>query len=220
MSLQAHVVTRLDGFTLDVSLDVPDGEVVAVLGPNGAGKTTLLRALAGLLPLTGGQVTLNGEVLEDTSSGHYVPTHQRHVGFVFQDLLLFDRMSVLENVAFGLRARGVDRRTARQQATDWLDRLDIAPLAKRRPRDLSRGQAQKVALARALATEPRLLLLDEPLASVDIDARESLRQELKTHLSSTPGVRLLVTHDPTDAEALATHTVTLSHGRSVSDCPP
>ena len=213
MSLHAHVVVHLNGFTLDVSLDVNHGEVVAVLGPNGAGKTTLLRGLAGLLPLAdGSRIELDGEVLADPATGRFVPPHQRKVGFVFQDLLLFDHMTALDNVAFGLRSRGRDRSAARRRAMDWLDRVGVASHASSRPHELSRGQSQRVALARALVTEPRLLLLDEPLASVDVEARASLRTELRDHLATTPAVQILVTHDPVDATSLATHTLTLAHG--------
>jgi molybdate transport system ATP-binding protein len=213
MSLRARVASRLDGFELELEIEAEDGEVVAVVGPNGAGKTTLLRSLAGLIPLRdGSRVTLDGEVLDDPGAGRYVPTHRRPVGFVFQDLLLFDHMSVVDNVAFGLHSRGVARRVAHERAVEWLDRVGLADHRARKPRALSHGQKQRVALARALVTEPRLLLLDEPLASVDVESRVALREELRKYLAEVDGVRLLVTHDPADAAALADRVVALIDG--------
>jgi molybdate transport system ATP-binding protein len=216
--LSARLGVQLDGFALDVELGAAPGEVVAVVGANGAGKTTLLRAVAGLLPLRApAWVALDGEVLDDPASGRHVPTHRRHTGFVFQDLLLFEHLDARDNVAFGLRRHGVGRREARARALEWLERLGIAERAAARPRQLSRGQAQRVALARALVTEPRLLLLDEPLAAVDVAARIQVRDELRRHLDTVDGVRLLVTHDPADAEALAHRMLRLDRGRIVDE---
>jgi molybdate transport system ATP-binding protein len=132
---------------------------------------------------------------------------------VFQDYLLFPRMSVLDNVAFGLRARGVGQAEARDRAHGWLRRLDIDAQAPARPRTLSGGQAQRVALARALATDPRLLLLDEPLAALDAGARLQVRTELRRHLATFAGARLLITHDPVDALVLADRLVIVESGR-------
>jgi molybdate transport system ATP-binding protein len=132
---------------------------------------------------------------------------------VFQDFLLFPNLSALENVAFGLRARGVARHEARARAAAWLGRVGLSDHANHRPRALSGGQAQRVALARALATEPRLLLLDEPLAALDAGTRGEVRRELRHHLAEHDGIRLLVTHDPVDAYALADRVVILEAGR-------
>jgi molybdate transport system ATP-binding protein len=134
---------------------------------------------------------------------------------VFQDLFLFPQISVLENVAFGLRARGVGTAEARQRARGWLERLDLSGLAASRPHALSGGQAQRVALARALITEPRLLLLDEPLASVDVSARVELRRTLRSQLGNHDRVQVLVTHDPLEAAALGQTVVILEAGRVV-----
>lgn len=220
MSLEAHVSVTLGALDLDVALEVATGEVVAVVGPNGAGKTTLLRALAGLVPLAGGRVVLDGAVLEDPSTGAWVPTEQRPIGYVFQDYLLFPHLSVLENVAFGLRCRGTDRRGARTTAQSWLERLDLADHAGDRPGALSGGQAQRVALARALATRPRLLLLDEPLAALDAATRLDVRAHLRRHLSTFDGARLLVTHDPVEAMVLADRLVVVEAGRVVQTGTP
>jgi molybdate transport system ATP-binding protein len=213
MSLEAEVGLALGRLQLEAELAVGTGELVVLLGPNGAGKTTLLRALAGLLALDRGRVVLDGAVLEDTATGTWVPTERRPIGFVFQDYLLFPHLSALENVAFGLRSRGVGRAEARRRAGAWLERVGLAGHAGARPRALSGGQAQRVALARALVSEPRLLLLDEPLAALDAATRAEVRRDLRRHLAGFDGTRLLVTHDPLEAMALADRLVVLEGGR-------
>jgi molybdate transport system ATP-binding protein len=214
MSLRAHVGVELGSLDLSAGITAGEGDTVAVLGPNGAGKTTLLRALAGLLAVDRGRIELDGTVLDD-GDRIFLPPERRPVGVVFQDHLLFPHLSVLENVAFGLRSRGVPRRHARERATAALEQVGLSDRAAVKPRELSGGQAQRVALARALATEPRLLLLDEPLAALDQSARGAVRRDLRRRLSGFPGVRVLVTHDPLDAAALADQLVILEHGRVV-----
>jgi molybdate transport system ATP-binding protein len=213
--LSAEVTRRIGPLALEVALEVAPGETVAVLGPNGAGKTTLFRCLAGLLTLDAGHVTLDGVLLDDPGTRRFVPPERRRIGVVFQDYLLFPHLSALENVAFGLRARGVHRRDARTRARAWLDRVGLADHARHRPRALSGGQAQRVALARALATEPHLLLLDEPLAALDAGTRGAVRRDLRRHLDGFAGVTVLVTHDPIDAYALADRVVVVEQGRVV-----
>ena len=211
--LDATVEMFRGSLHLDVSLSVGMGSVVALLGPNGAGKSSLLYALAGLEPLAGGSVVLAGETLEDASRRIRLAPEQRPIGVVFQDYLLFPHMSVLENVAFGLRSRGVHRHEARTRAQAWLERVGLGDRGGSRPSTLSGGQAQRVALARALAYEPRLLLLDEPLAALDASTRVEIRRELRRHLESFHGVRLLVTHDPLEAIALADELIVMEAGR-------
>ena len=215
MSLDARVTRTLGTFTLDAHVTVKGGETVAILGPNGAGKTTLFRCLAGLLPIEAGRIELDGEPLDDPAAGVFVQPERRPVAVVFQDYLLFPNLSALENVAFGLRARGTARAEARAlAASGWRGWVStITPSTG--PRALSGGQAQRVALARALATEPRLLLLDEPLAALDAGARSDVRRDLRRHLATFDGARLLVTHDPVDAYALAERVVILEAGRAV-----
>jgi molybdate transport system ATP-binding protein len=213
VSLEARVELILGQLHLDVDVAVASGELVVLLGPNGAGKTTLLRALAGLIPLDRGRVVLDGRVLEDAEGGEWVATEQRPIGFVFQDYLLFPHLSALENVAFGLRARGLPKVEARRRAAAWLERVGLAAHAGARPRALSGGQAQRVALARAMAGDPRLLLLDEPLAALDAATRTEVRRDLRRHLASFDGTRLLVTHDPLEAIALADRLVVLEEGK-------
>jgi molybdate transport system ATP-binding protein len=212
MSLDARVGLTLGQLELEVELAVATGELVVLLGPNGAGKTTLLRALAGLLALDRGRVVLDGEVLEDIGAGIHVATERRPIGFVFQDYLLFPHLSALENVAFGLRARGLAKPEARRRAAAWLDRVGLAAHIGTRPRALSGGQAQRVAVARAMVSDPRLLLLDEPLAALDAATRAEVRRDLRRHLASFEGTRLLVTHDPLEAIALADRLVVLEGG--------
>jgi len=214
MSISAQVQLRLGSLDLDATLDIEPGELVAVLGPNGAGKSTLLRALAGLQPIDAGRVAIDALVVDD-GAGVFVEPEQRPIGVVFQHYLLFEHMSVLENVAFGLRARGTAKAEARRRAREWLERMALAEYAEQRPRELSGGQAQRVALARALASDPRLLLLDEPLAALDVGTRAAVRRDLRQHLSSFDGMRLLVTHDPVDAYALADRVAILEAGRIV-----
>jgi molybdate transport system ATP-binding protein len=211
-SLDACIVLDLGALHLDVALALDGGRTAAIVGPNGAGKTTLLRALAGLEPITSGCVVLNGRVLDDPANGVSVPAEQRGIGFVFQDYLLFPHLSAIDNVAFGLRARGVGRTQARRRAVDWLQRLGLDGHGDARPDALSGGQAQRVALARALVTEPQMLLLDEPLAALDATTRAQTRRDLRRYLDGFDGVRVIVTHDVVDAAALADELIVLEAG--------
>jgi molybdate transport system ATP-binding protein len=210
--LDARVVVRRPTFELDVTLTAEPGDVVAVIGPNGAGKSTLVRALAGLVPLDDGHVLCDGETW-DAGTGTGVPVQTRRTGMVFQRQLLFPHLSALDNVAFGPRSRGAHRAAARRTAQEWLDRFGVGDLAHRRPGTLSGGQAQRVAVARALATDPRLLLLDEPLAALDAGVAMALRIELASHLTAFPGVSLLVTHDALDTLTVANRVVVVDEGR-------
>jgi molybdate transport system ATP-binding protein len=220
MSLRADLRANVGGFPIDVAITVESGETVAVLGPNGAGKTSVLRGLAGLLPLEGGRVTLDDEVLEDPAASIRVPTERRPIGMVFQDYLLFPHLSVVENIAFGLRSRGTAKAIAKRKALSWLERVGLAGLGDRKPAELSGGQAQRAALARAMATEPRLLLLDEPMAALDASNRIGLRRELRRELAAFHGVRLLVTHDPVEAIAMADRLIIMEDGRAVQEGTP
>jgi molybdate transport system ATP-binding protein len=216
--LDAHVVVRRPGHTLDVHLQAEPGDVIAVIGPNGVGKSTLVRALAGIVPLTEGHVTCAGDGWEGPDGR--ADARDRQVGMVFQDGLLFPHLSALANVAFGPRSRGARRAEAERSARDWLERFGVAGLADRRPGQLSGGQAQRVSIARALATAPRLLLLDEPLSALDVSVAMALRLELSRHLAAYDGATILVTHDALDAMTVANRVLVLADGRVAQEGTP
>ena len=224
MSLDAQVTVEVgvavSGFRLDSALTVRPGETVGVVGPNGAGKTTLLRTIAGLRALSSGHITLDDDVLDDPVTGVFVPPERRPIGVVFQDNQLFPHLSALENVAFGLRTRGVRKAAANHRAAAWLDRVGLGGRANARPSELSGGQSQRVALVRALAPEPKLLLLDEPLAALDATTRDEVRHDLRLQLSAFDGIRIVVTHDPIDAAVLADRIVVIDAGRVVQEGTP
>jgi molybdate transport system ATP-binding protein len=213
MTLSVDLGVRRGSFDVRAAFEASAGETLALLGPNGSGKSTLVGAIAGLLPPDEGTVRLDGRVLDDVTADVRVPPERRPVGVVFQDLLLFPHLSALENVAFPLRARGIDRSQARDRSLRLLERLDVGARAGARPRDLSGGEAQRVALARALVAEPALLLLDEPLSALDVGARARIRDLLREELARFRGVRILVTHDPVEASILADRLVLLEDGR-------
>jgi len=188
LELKDVMVCYGDRTALDsVSLRIPHGAQVAIIGPNGAGKSTALGAIAGLVP-NAGTVRVGDRVLDELA------VEQRRVGYVFQDYLLFPHLTVLENVAFGPRATGMPRAAARQAASYWLARLDLAALAQRRPAQLS---------------DPDVLLLDEPLAALDVEIRADVRAELATHLADYAGLTIVVTHSLADVAALAHDVIVL-----------
>jgi molybdate transport system ATP-binding protein len=201
---------------VDLAFDVAAGETLAVLGPNGSGKSTALAVVAGLVAPDAGRVVLEGRVLTDNGAGRpgaFVPPHDRRTALLGQEPLLFPHLDALENVAFGPRSAGVPRSAARRRAQQWLDEVGVGDLSRRRPAQLSGGEAQRVAVARALAAEPALLLLDEPMAALDVAVLPALRQTLRRVLAGRSVV--LVTHDPLDALLLADRVVVLTDGRVV-----
>ena len=215
MTLSANFTSSRGALRLQIKLEAGVDETVAVVGPNGAGKSSCLQALAGLLPIDDGHIMVEGETLDGGPNGPFVPAPARGVGFVFQDQRLFPHLTSLENVAYGLRARGRPRPKAQREAHNWLQRVGMGDFLGVRPSALSGGQAQRVALARALAATPRLLLLDEPLSAVDASARVELRRELRAHLDAFHGVRIVVVHDALEAFALADRIAVLETGRVV-----
>ena len=212
-SFSAAVAAR--GF--EVALSVAPGETVAILGPNGAGKSTLLGLTAGLLRADSGRAVLDDTVLFDSVGGSFTPPHRRGVSLLAQEPLLFPHLSALENVAFGPRSAGVPRAAARATARHWLAEVEALDLADRRPAQLSGGQAQRVAVARALASDPKLLLLDEPMAALDVSVAPALRRMLRRVLAGR--TVLIVTHDILDAFTLADRVVVLDGGRIVDQGP-
>ena len=211
--VSAVIGVRFPSLSVDLALSGTRGDVIGLVGPNGAGKTTVLRAIAGLQPLDHGRIVINADTVDDPMRQRFVPPAERRVGVVFQDYRLFSHLSVVENVAFGLRTRAVPKKQARSSALDWLRRVGLAEFAANRPTTLSGGQAQRVALARALATKPDVLLLDEPLAALDPDARLRIRNDLKQYLDGFEGLTIIVSHQSDDISALANRVSVLTDGR-------
>jgi len=205
LELELQVVR--DGFVLEATLSLTDGPT-ALVGPNGAGKSTLLRAMLGAVPVRRGRIVLHGRALLDTARGICLPSEERGVGWLPQDYALFPHLTVLENVCFGRPGP-----SGRARAGAVLHQLGVGPLASRRPGTLSGGERQKVALARALVAEPRALLLDEPLAALDADTRETTRGLLADTLRQLAIPSLVVTHQMRDVLALGGAVVLLEAGR-------
>lgn len=214
MSFQFSAQLAARNFELELS--ITEGETIAILGPNGAGKSTLLALIAGLLKPDGGSASLDGSVFFEVSAAgtrSWLPPHSRGVSMLAQEALLFPHLSVLENVAFGPRSAGIPKRESRSIAGRWLAEVDAETLASRRPAELSGGQAQRIAVARALASDPRLLLLDEPMAALDIAVAPALRRMLRRVLANRTAV--IVTHDILDALLLADRVIVLADGHVI-----
>ena len=208
-----HLDASLAARGFEVSLSLGPAETVAILGPNGAGKSTLLSVISGLLRPDRGRAQLGDRVLFDLAAGRQLwsAPHTRGTALLAQEALLFPHLSALDNVAFGPRSAGASRTEARETAMHWLTEVDAGALASRRPGELSGGQAQRVAVARALAANPDLLLLDEPMAALDIHAAPLLRRLLKRVLANRRAI--IITHDILDALMLADRVVVLEEGR-------
>jgi molybdate transport system ATP-binding protein len=209
MTLRARLEARIGRRSIDVEIDT--GGTLVVIGPNGAGKTSLLRLLLGERPVARGRVEVGDEVLLDTEKGIDVPLERRGLAYVPQDYALFPHLTVRSNVDFALASAGVIDRAARIDVV--LRDLELAALADRRPNTLSGGEKQRVALARAISVRPRALLLDEPLAALDVHARRGVRDFLASYLKSVALPSLVVTHDPADARVLGAKIAVLEEGR-------
>jgi iron(III) transport system ATP-binding protein len=194
-----------------VTFSLAAGQIGVLIGPSGCGKTSLLRAVAGLEPLAGGRLTMDGRVLSDAAAGVQVAAEERRIGMVFQDYALFPHLSVADNVGFGLHHLPRVQRQAQVQR--MLDLVGLSHTARRLPHQLSGGQQQRVALARALAPQPQLLLLDEPFSSLDIDLRERLAQDVRQILKEHGTTALVVTHDQLEAFALGDVIGVMDRGR-------
>ena len=195
----------------NVDLEVEDGEIVCILGPSGSGKSTLLRIAAGLEPVQQGAIFLGDQLLADVQTNP--PPERRPIGLVFQDHVLFPHQTVAENIAFGLHNQSKALRDA--MVKQQLASVDLADMAQRYPHTLSGGQQQRVALIRALATEPEVMLLDEPFASVDTPLRRKLREQARLTLKATGTATLMVTHDPEEAMDMADRILVLVDGVAV-----
>jgi len=205
--------------SFEVSLSLGPAETIAILGPNGAGKSTLLSIISGLLRPDAGKATIGEKVLFDLSADTSIwrAPHTRGTALLAQEALLFPHLSALDNVAFGPRSAGASSAAARETARHWLSEVDAGSLASRRPGQLSGGQAQRVAVARALAADPDLLLLDEPMAALDIHAAPLLRRLLKRVLAGRRAI--IITHDILDALMLADRVIVLEDGRITEQGP-
>ena len=213
MSVVLKGSVRQGRLILDVDIVVGD-EIVAISGVNGIGKTTFLRVLAGLLPLDAGILQVNGNVLDSADRQVFVPAHLRNVGMVFQDNVLLPFLSALDNVAYPMMATGVGRQQAQQLAIDAMGQHGIGHLAQMKPTQLSGGQQQRVALVRALINKPQLVLLDEPLSALDVDARREVRSWLRDQLKSLPGTKFVVTHDRLDIAELCDREIAFTQPQS------
>lgn len=202
VSFDGHRVLR------EVSMHADAGEVVALLGASGSGKSTVLRVIAGLVVPDAGTVSIGGR---DVGG---VPTHRRNIGMVFQDNQLFPHRTTIENVEFGLKLAGIDRRTRREHAEEWLVRVGLGGFGRRPVTELSGGEAKRVALARTLVVEPPVVLLDEPLTGLDRELHDQLVVELASLLHETASTAILVTHDVEEAGALADRTLRLDELQS------
>jgi spermidine/putrescine ABC transporter ATP-binding subunit len=192
-----------------VSLVFPEGRFFALLGPSGSGKTTLLRAVAGFVEPEAGEILLDGEDIAHT------PAHRRNIGMVFQNYALFPHMSVFDNIAFGLTVRGTSRADARERVHRMLELVRLPGMEQRKPRQLSGGQQQRVALARALVTEPKVLLLDEPLGALDKRLRQEMQIELKQIQRAVGITAIFVTHDQEEALTLSDQIAIINEGKLV-----
>ena len=216
-----HVSHRF-GETLavdDVSIGVEAGELACLLGPSGCGKSTLLRLAAGLEPLRSGRITIGSAVVAEGGAGRQLPPEKRGVGLMFQDYALFPHLTVAQNIGFGLRDKSVEVRDGA-----WIERalgeVGLAHLGERYPHTLSGGQQQRIALLRALAPNPGILLLDEPFSGLDEHLRQRVRQETRAMLAESGTTTLMVTHDPEEAMFLADRIVVLDRGRVAQDASP
>ena len=210
--LDVSLDTYLNTFHLSLDFSAEIGKTTVLLGESGAGKTTVLRLLVGLLHPQKGHITLDERIYYDSERRIIVPPQERPFGYVFQDYVLFPHLSVFENVAFGLRAQHLSRQLIRQRVGAVLEQVRLVGLEQRRPTQLSGGQQQRVAIARTLALQPQLLLLDEPLAALDVQTRREMRQELRRLLGETGITTVMVTHQYLEALLFGHQLLVLDHG--------
>ena len=215
-----HVTKRFGDVTAvdDVTLDVHDGEFVALLGPSGCGKTTILRLIAGFESVSAGEIGFDGELM--SAVGRHVPPERRRVGIVFQSYALWPHMSVGANIGYPLRVANIAAEEYRSKVDAALETVGLTGLESRRPADLSGGQRQRVALARCLVMEPSLVLLDEPLANLDVHLRAAMEEEFVDFHKTTGATMLYITHDQAEAMALADRVAVMNDGRLVQVADP
>ena len=214
MTLNMQCTFARPHFTLHADVSVASREVLAITGSNGSGKTTALLLIAGLLSISSGRIELAGQLCDGDT---FVQPEDRHVGMLFQNGALFPHLTVIQNIIFGLRARGVHKDDAMRRAMGTMEKLDIHTFAKKHPHELSGGQQQRVALARTLVTQPQILLLDEPTTALDTDARAATLELLAQTFAQFAGPVILVSHDSRDIQKLATTEarIEVQHGTHV-----
>ncbi len=213
--IRVNFSKQLRDYTLDVDFEVVSGSCMALVGPTGCGKTTTLRLIAGLETPDAGAIEIDGDLLVDAERRVLVPPQERRLGVVFQDYALFPHMSVLQNVMYGATARGVGKKQAERQAHEALTRVKLTGLQNQKPWQLSGGQQQRVALARAIASDPRALLMDEPLAALDVGTRRHVRSELRGIITELGMQTIIVTHDVVDALSLGDTICVMDNGRII-----
>ncbi len=213
--LSVDLTKPLREFTLSLAFEVQTGETLVIIGPSGCGKSTTLNLIAGLLQPERGRVVLEGRTLLDSAAGVDVPVEKRNIGYVFQDFALFPHLSVQENVAYGLRCRRADRKQIEERVQWALDMVGLAALAQRKPPQLSGGEQQRVGLARAIAPDTPLLLLDEPMGALDAQTRKNLRGELRSLLKRVARTAILVTHDHVDALTFGDNICVMDKGQII-----
>ena len=205
---------RVGSFELEVEWNIEPGEVLVLFGPSGAGKTTTLRAIAGLLRPRRGHIEIGGRAVYDGASRQWIPAHKRNVGYLAQQYHLFPHLTVARNIAYGLRKW--PKLVAQERVRGLVSTLQLSGLEERRPWELSGGEQQRVAVARALAPEPDVLLLDEPFGAMDMELRRVLRRELRSILARSPIPVLLVTHDREEALAMADSVQVIDEGLTIA----
>ena len=204
-----NINKKFDSYTVakDINFSFEKGKLIGLLGPSGSGKTTILRMLAGLESPDSGEIILEGKVVNDLHPG------KRGIGFVFQSYALFSHMSVFDNIAFGLKVKKADKNYIQERVTELIDLIGLTGLEKRLPHELSGGQRQRVAFARAIAPNPKLLLLDEPFAAIDAKVRKELRSWLRDIISKLNITSIFVTHDQDEAIEVADEIIILNKGQ-------
>lgn len=213
MTLKVRFTVPRTGFDVDVQFEVPSGSTLSLMGPSGSGKSTIVHAIAGIESISTGHIELSGSIL--AQPGTHLPPHQRGVGLLGQDARLFPHLSAVKNITFGARAGGLNKTEAHRVAESWLERLGLAEVAQQRPGALSGGQRQRIALARALAAQPKILLLDEPFASLDVEAAADLRLLVREELTRTGTTAIVVSHSAADTLALADTLVVVERGKII-----